>query len=287
MKSRLHIIALLAALVLAGSCAQTLPYAPGQDIATLLGACTEGLLDGADLNSFDEAALTPDFLEYFQQKREYVFGEAKSMVDGIKDENLQSKMALRLIFDYRRTLVDRWLDACPEYDVPAMHCDGASDPIAVVYNEEDLLRKCAGIAEGQNAPEKLFERLAAKGYSLDYISDRTLAEAEVSFKKLCAGPGYKIVVVPDCRKMPLEDYLRLLEIAEEGVTVVFEGDMPDTVSGLFKGEEKVNELQEKEDSLQFMTKDSIYYLNYGKGHVVVCKDVYVVLYALGQKGKNI
>ncbi len=72
-----------------------------------------------------------------------------------------------------------------------------------------------------------------KGYSFDYVSDAQLKTAKVVDGKIqMPGGSYKVIVVPECKYMPLETFKVLLALAETGATVVFEKELPHDVSGL-------------------------------------------------------
>ena len=70
-----------------------------------------------------------------------------------------------------------------------------------------------------------------RGYSFDYVSDRQLASAKVTDEKIqMPGGNYKVIVVPECKLMPLETFKQLVELAEAGATVIFAG-VPTDVPG--------------------------------------------------------
>lgn len=80
---------------------------------------------------------------------------------------------------------------------------------------------------GQTAKE-----LWNHGYSFDYVSDRQLASAKV-LDGIIQTPGgeYKVIVVPECKYMPLETLKQLASLAEAGANIVFENHLPGDVPG--------------------------------------------------------
>jgi hypothetical protein len=71
-----------------------------------------------------------------------------------------------------------------------------------------------------------------RGYAFDYISDRQLQAAKVVDGKIqMPGGNYKVIVVPECKFMPLETFKQLLKLAENGATVIFEKQLPTDVPG--------------------------------------------------------
>jgi hypothetical protein len=66
-----------------------------------------------------------------------------------------------------------------------------------------------------------------KGYAFDYVSDAQLKTAKVVDGKIqMPGGKYQVIVVPFCKYMPLETYKKLLALAENGATVIFENKNP-------------------------------------------------------------
>ena len=74
---------------------------------------------------------------------------------------------------------------------------------------------------------KTAKELWDKGYAFDYISDAQLKTAKVVDGKIqMPGGKYQVIVVPFCKYMPLETYKKLLALAENGATVIFENKNP-------------------------------------------------------------
>ncbi|HEV2437752.1 MAG TPA: glycosyl hydrolase [Verrucomicrobiae bacterium] len=70
------------------------------------------------------------------------------------------------------------------------------------------------------------------GYAFDYVSDAQLLKAKVVNKNIqMPGGDYKVIVVPECKHMPLETFRQLLALAKAGVTVIFEKQLPEDVPG--------------------------------------------------------
>jgi hypothetical protein len=71
-----------------------------------------------------------------------------------------------------------------------------------------------------------------RGYAFDYVSDAQLKTAKVADGKIqMPGGDYKVIVVPECKFIPLETFKQLLALAEKGATVIFENQLPTDVSG--------------------------------------------------------
>jgi hypothetical protein len=71
-----------------------------------------------------------------------------------------------------------------------------------------------------------------RGYAFDYVSDAQLKTAKVADGKIqMPGGKYQVIVVPECKFIPLETYKQLFTLAENGATVIFENHFPADVSG--------------------------------------------------------
>jgi hypothetical protein len=79
---------------------------------------------------------------------------------------------------------------------------------------------------------KLAERLWARGYQFDYISDRQLAAAKSSKGAIqLPGASYRAIVVPPCEHMPLPTLEKLLALAKTGASILFAEHLPKEVPG--------------------------------------------------------
>jgi hypothetical protein len=79
------------------------------------------------------------------------------------------------------------------------------------------------------------------GYGFDYVSDRLLEGLSIGKEGRIVAPGgasFSAVVVPSTRHMPDTTLARLLDFAEQGAFVIFEGGIPDDVPGLGRLEER-------------------------------------------------
>lgn len=75
--------------------------------------------------------------------------------------------------------------------------------------------------------------LMAKGFALDFISDRMIADLKVQNGVLAAPGGtYRALVVPACKYMPADTLRRIADLAERGATVIFAQALPADVPGL-------------------------------------------------------
>ena len=78
---------------------------------------------------------------------------------------------------------------------------------------------------------KTAKELWDRGYAFDYVSDRQLQTAKVADGKIqMPGGKYQVIVVPECKYIPLATFKQLLALAEKGAMVIFAGG-PTDVSG--------------------------------------------------------
>jgi hypothetical protein len=88
--------------------------------------------------------------------------------------------------------------------------------------------------------EKTVKTIMRQGFDPDYISDRQLQQTtmENGLLKTSGGTLYKALIIPPVRRMPLETLVRIYELAQQGATVIFSGQYPEDVPGLFRLEER-------------------------------------------------
>jgi hypothetical protein len=71
------------------------------------------------------------------------------------------------------------------------------------------------------------------GYAFDYISDAQLQKAKAADGQIqVPGGKYKVIVVPQCKFMPLETLQQLVALAKNGATVIFDEKLPSDAPGL-------------------------------------------------------
>ena len=78
-------------------------------------------------------------------------------------------------------------------------------------------------------------QLWKRGYAFDYVSDHQLATAQpVAGSIDMAGVPYRVVVIPPSDHIPLDTFKKLLALAENGATVIFQERLPEDVPGLWQ-----------------------------------------------------
>ncbi|HKJ66746.1 MAG TPA: glycosyl hydrolase, partial [bacterium] len=118
--------------------------------------------------------------------------------------------------------------------------------------------------------------LRDRGYAFDFISDRQLRQTEAAGGRLRTGGGvYQTIVVPTCRFIPLETFRKLLELAQNGATVIFYKNLPGDVPGLGNLENRQQSFQRLLGQIRFPDTDAggIQLAKAGKGRIVLGEDL--------------
>ncbi len=93
-------------------------------------------------------------------------------------------------------------------------------------------------------------KLMDKGYGVDFVSDRLLADLQAVQGHLQSPGGnrYQVLLIPATRRMPLETLAKIKAFAEKGVRVVFE-QLPEDVPGFGDYEQRSRSFKRLIDGL--------------------------------------
>jgi len=119
------------------------------------------------------------------------------------------------------------------------------------------------------------EKLGKSGYSLDMISDKLIAEAQLEnheIKVSKSGGSYKVLIIPQLTYLPESTLKNILNLARNGVSVVFQSQ-PKDVPGNVEVEKRRNELQSLWRQIPFQQNGNIKSATFGKGKIVLSSDV--------------
>jgi hypothetical protein len=98
---------------------------------------------------------------------------------------------------------------------------------------------------------RLAKELDAAGYAFDYISDDQLMRTRAEGGRLITpGNHYRTLIVPTTRRMPLSTMRRMIDLAENGATLIF-ADLPEDVPGYGRLEERRREFRGLVGTLRF------------------------------------
>ncbi|TJZ61118.1 glycoside hydrolase [Sphingobacterium olei] len=117
-------------------------------------------------------------------------------------------------------------------------------------------------------------RLQKMGFSFDFVTDDIIGRASVQDHRIItaekANP-YKVIYIPTCTYFSEKTFEKLLLLAEQGATIIFE-DLPKEIHGLSDSEGRKAKLQSLIAKLNFNKDDVNQYTAYGKGKVYLTKD---------------
>jgi hypothetical protein len=90
----------------------------------------------------------------------------------------------------------------------------------------------------------LSQKLMDAGYTFDYVSDKQLINCQtVNGEIVTEGNSqYKAIVIPATKYIPLETMKKLVDILAEGGKVYFEKHLPESVPGIFRLDERKQQL---------------------------------------------
>lgn len=150
----------------------------------------------------------------------------------------------------------------PVYDIWQSSSDDLLIPLRI-HNQQKWLR-----------PSSFYSVSAMmwnRGYTFDGISDQLLAKARCEDGKvLLGGNTYAIVLVPQCRFMPVATLGKLVQLARSGATILFQGSLPDDIPGLANLEKRRAEFRELLSTIQLSgdAKSGIRRAVIGKGKLL-------------------
>jgi hypothetical protein len=115
------------------------------------------------------------------------------------------------------------------------------------------------------------ETMLGAGYTFDFVSDRQLAR--VKFKQgvlETGGNQYRTVMVPKCSFIPLDTFVKLMTLAEQGATILIHSQLPADVPGLADLDARRQALYEQMSRLGFTPNTpGVQQAEIGKGRVVL------------------
>ncbi len=110
-----------------------------------------------------------------------------------------------------------------------------------------------------------------KGYTFDYISDLQIKNTDFyNDFLLTEGNLYKVLVIPQCKYIPVETFSHILRLANEGAHVLFYGDMPENIAGWAYKEEKTSFFNQLKARINFSSTNNpeVFKSIYGDGMIL-------------------
>ncbi|GHE48203.1 glycosyl hydrolase [Sphingobacterium griseoflavum] len=121
--------------------------------------------------------------------------------------------------------------------------------------------------------------LQRAGYSFDFVTDAILEQSTVHHEGVVTAANarpYKAVIVPESNYFSEKTFAKLLDLAKEGATVIFQG-LPQDVPGFHQVVERRRQLSDLRATLKFSADEENQYTTYGKGKIYLTKDMHSAL----------
>ncbi|MDR9363823.1 MAG: glycosyl hydrolase [Balneolaceae bacterium] len=96
------------------------------------------------------------------------------------------------------------------------------------------------------------EEMIEKGYSFDFISDKQLHNVTVVNDKVESSDlPYESILIPKSQFIPLDTFKKLVDLAEDGATIISYGSLPESVPGLNNVDQRQKDLTDLKHQFQF------------------------------------
>ncbi|MDB5239759.1 MAG: glycoside hydrolase, partial [Spirosoma sp.] len=118
---------------------------------------------------------------------------------------------------------------------------------------------------------RLCEQLGEQGYAFDYVSDALLSSLTASRQGVRSpgGATYQVILVPRTTYIPETSLRQLAKLAQQGVRIIFDGQLPQQAAGFYNHQTRSADVQQLGKTLQKLPS------------VVVSTDVFETMKRLG------
>jgi hypothetical protein len=141
----------------------------------------------------------------------------------------------------------------------------------------DLLKHYAGMRPDfvGTGFETASAEMLQKGFTFDFISDRQILNVQNAGTGLTTGGNsYKTIMLPNCKYIPLNVFAKIVAMAKAGATIVIYKNLPLSVPGYGKLNERETALKGLLSSLQFTTiNNGVKEARVGKGRFLMSDEV--------------
>jgi len=148
-----------------------------------------------------------------------------------------------------------------------------------------LLQHFAGGAIGTNARTD-GQAMLDSGYTFDFVSDRQIANLKFVGDSLKTNNiSYETIVLPECRFIPLKTFEKLIDLAQDGATIVVHNSLPADVPGWANLDERQNAFQKLSTMVRFTkaTDSNIQSARVGRGKFLLGDNLDQLLTEAGVK----
>jgi hypothetical protein len=124
----------------------------------------------------------------------------------------------------------------------------------------------------------LGEMLLNNGYTFDYISDKQIQQLTVDDKKILSNNSeYKTIIIPDCDYIPLTTIQKIINLAQEGATIILQNDFPKDVPGLNNLKHRQEVYQNIKNEIKFKSQNDYESSQIGNGKLIKGNDLRTIL----------
>lgn len=121
----------------------------------------------------------------------------------------------------------------------------------------------------------LAEEMVEKGYSYDYISDKQILNLKVDNGAIASGDmKYKTILVPSSQFIPAATLKKLLDLAIDGATVLFQDMIPKKFAGF-------GDIGQQRDYYKYLMEDIIYHPDNSDSLIIASKGSGKIIIAKG------
>ncbi|MES2279456.1 MAG: glycosyl hydrolase [Bacteroidota bacterium] len=149
----------------------------------------------------------------------------------------------------------------------------------------DLLKHYAGMRPDFMGTgfETASAEMLQKGYTFDFISDKQILNVQNAGNSLITGGNsYKTIMLPNAKYIPVEVFAKIMAMAKAGATVVVYKNLPSSVPGYGKLNERGTALTGLLSSLQFTaTNNGVKEAKVGKGRFLLSDEVVPLMEVAG------
>ncbi len=138
---------------------------------------------------------------------------------------------------------------------------------------------------GKRAPQfiKTIHTINSCGYDVDYISDKYICSTVCSdnMLKTIGGTKYKAIIIPSVRYIPRNVLDHLFELANQGATVIFTGNYPESEPGFQEKTTRTAIFRQVLDQFPQVDFNKVSITPIGKGRIITGSDYVKTLAATG------
>jgi len=132
--------------------------------------------------------------------------------------------------------------------------------------------------QNEELTKDISEMLLANGYTFDYISDKQIKQLTVEDKKILSDNSeYKTIIIPNCDYIPLTTIQKVINLAQEGATVILQNDFPKEIPGLNDLNYRQEAYQQIKNEIKFNSQNGYESSQVGKGRLIKGNNLGIIL----------